>query len=87
MIFIEWNDIVKIGAIDCANDDNNPICRDYDIMAYPTVRYFSPNDKTKGIDVQKGKTVDNLRHELVKKLQDDQQKEKGHLWPNLSPFR
>lgn len=83
----EWNDIVKVAAVDCANDDNTPLCRDYEIMAYPTVRYFSSNDNTKGFNIEKGKTVDDIRQELVKQLLKDQQGGKGITWPNLTPFR
>lgn len=39
----EWKDLVGIGAVDCSNDDNYPVCRDMEIMAYPTVKYFHEN--------------------------------------------
>lgn len=38
-----WREILPIGAIDCAADENNGICREYEVMAYPTLRYFKPN--------------------------------------------
>lgn len=38
-----WGSIVQIGAIDCASDENNDICREYEIMRYPTMRYFPPH--------------------------------------------
>lgn len=41
----EWRDLVGIGAVDCSNDENYPICRDMEIMAYPTVKYFHENYK------------------------------------------
>lgn len=37
-----WKDIVRVSAIDCADDANNDICRDMEIMRYPTLRYFPP---------------------------------------------
>lgn len=37
-----WRDIIHVSAIDCANDANNDICRDMEIMKYPTLRYFPP---------------------------------------------
>lgn len=36
----EWRDLIGIGAVECSNDDNYPICRDMEIMAYPTIKYF-----------------------------------------------
>ncbi|KAI8127658.1 hypothetical protein FF38_03198 [Lucilia cuprina] len=38
----DWRDILPVSAIDCAVDENNGICREYEIMAYPTLRYFGP---------------------------------------------
>lgn len=29
--------------MDCASDENNDVCRQYEIMRYPTMRYFPPN--------------------------------------------
>lgn len=37
-----WSDIVKVAAINCADELNTDLCRTYEIMAYPTIRYFSP---------------------------------------------
>lgn len=37
-----WRDLVRISAIDCADDANNDICRDMEIMRYPTLKYFPP---------------------------------------------
>ena len=31
-----------MGAIDCANDDNMPTCREYEVMGYPTLKFFPP---------------------------------------------
>ena len=38
----DWRDVLPISAIDCAAEENNGICREYEIMAYPTLRYFGP---------------------------------------------
>ncbi|XP_075229381.1 sulfhydryl oxidase 1-like [Lycorma delicatula] len=38
-----WRDVVAIGAVDCANDSNNQLCRDYEIMAYPSIKVFPIN--------------------------------------------
>lgn len=36
----QWSSLVKVGAIDCAQEENTPICRQFEVMGYPTVRYF-----------------------------------------------
>lgn len=51
-----WRDIVRVSAIDCAADANNDICRDMEIMRYPTLRYFPPYYRNEsghfGVEVQ-----------------------------------
>ncbi|KAH0554373.1 sulfhydryl oxidase 2-like [Cotesia glomerata] len=86
---VGWKDIIEIAAINCANDDNNPICREFKIMYYPAIRYFSPNTKHDSIgdDVEKGETVETMRHNCLKHLQKDQIDGLGLSWPNISPYR
>lgn len=51
-----WRDTIQIAAIDCADDGNNDICREMEIMRYPTLRYFPPfyrNESNNfGIEIQ-----------------------------------
>ncbi|KAG0242697.1 hypothetical protein B0O80DRAFT_462260 [Mortierella sp. GBAus27b] len=35
--------IVKLGAIDCDDDKNRPVCSQYDIKGFPTIKVFPPN--------------------------------------------
>lgn len=35
----------KIHAIDCATDDNRSVCKEYDIMAFPTVKRIDASGK------------------------------------------
>ena len=32
-----------MAAIDCAQDENVPTCRQYEIMGYPSLKFFPPN--------------------------------------------
>ncbi|CAL4126257.1 unnamed protein product, partial [Meganyctiphanes norvegica] len=34
----EWDDTIKVAVIDCAVDENTEICRDYEVMGYPTMK-------------------------------------------------
>lgn len=51
-----WNDIVKVAAMDCAAEENNDLCREFEIMSYPTLRYYPPNyksgDKQFGLNIE-----------------------------------
>lgn len=33
-----WNNVVIIAAINCADEENAPICREYKIDAFPTLK-------------------------------------------------
>ena len=34
---------MTVAAIDCAMEANMPTCREYEVMGYPTIKFFSPN--------------------------------------------
>ncbi|KAK2584302.1 hypothetical protein KPH14_006698 [Odynerus spinipes] len=84
-----WRDIVVVSAIDCAIEDNNPICREYDIMHYPMLKYFPVNAHSSfmGIIVEKGDNVDGVRYNLVQRLEKEQEEGRGITWPNITPYR
>lgn len=84
-----WNDIVVVAAIDCADDDNNPICREYEIMHYPMLKYFSVNahPPSLGLVIEKGDNTDSVRHNLISRLETEQQEGRGSTWPNITPYR
>ncbi|XP_046605962.1 sulfhydryl oxidase 2 [Neodiprion virginianus] len=84
-----WKDVVVVAAIDCANDDNNPICREYEIMHYPMLKYFHVDAKPGqlGIEIEKGNDMDAVRHNLIDRLEKEQQEGRGYSWPNITPYR
>jgi len=86
---LAWNDIVIVAAIDCADDDNNPICREYEIMHYPMLKYFSVNahPPSLGIMIEKEDNAESVRHNLINRLEMEQQEGRGSTWPNIAPYR
>lgn len=53
-----WSpDILHVAALDCSEDANSDICRDFEVMAYPTCRYVPPNyeeaEKNVGITIER----------------------------------
>ena len=78
-----------MAAVDCANDDNNPLCREYEIMVYPMLKFFPANSKTDqmGIAVNKGKNADEIRYTLVELLEKEHMAGRGVGWPNITPYR
>ncbi|CAK9828271.1 Sulfhydryl oxidase 1 [Anthophora retusa] len=84
-----WRDIVVVAAIDCADDDNNPICREYEIMHYPMLKYFPINahPPSLGSLMEKHDNVNELRYSLIDLLEREQQEGRGTSWPNITPYR
>lgn len=82
----DWKDIVNIVAVDCSNDANNGLCRTYEIMSYPTVKYFSPNSvfdaKKLGIEIEEQQPED-IKDKLVGFLKNETDPPKH--WPSLQP--
>ena len=83
---VNWKDIVKVAALDCSVDENNDVCREFEVMAYPTIRFIPPHykegDKQIGIDIA-GHDEDVILNGIVNEL--EKVKNVKH-WPNLTPF-
>lgn len=79
-----------MGAIDCASDENNGICRDFEIMRYPTMRYFHPH-YLKG-PKQLGTNLDHLLVPQANDLIDEltrhlaNETKGGPEWPQFEKF-
>ncbi|XP_011497032.1 PREDICTED: sulfhydryl oxidase 1-like [Ceratosolen solmsi marchali] len=85
-----WKQIVSIAAINCANDDNNPLCREYEIMKYPTLKFFPINSNPDflGLEIQEDKDEILSMQRLIDQLEKEQQEQRGGLrWPNIVPYR
>ncbi|XP_048004864.1 sulfhydryl oxidase 1 isoform X2 [Leguminivora glycinivorella] len=71
-----WENIFKLAVIDCSEEENNEICRQFEIMAYPSLRYIHENyvkgnanvgEKLNAID-----TAEKLKSEIIHKMQQEQ---------------
>lgn len=83
-----WKSSIAVGAIDCSDDDNSDICRDFEIMGYPILRYFHENYQAGkfGDDISKGDDVHSHRRYLVAKMVEEQMAGRGKVFPNLLPY-
>lgn len=75
-----------IAAIDCADDLNTQHCRDYEIMGYPTIRFFRPYtvNVTNGEEFARGDDeVSALRHTVITKLEATEKVAMPPKWPDL----
>ena len=83
-----WNDILKVGAVDCAAEENSDICRDFEVMSYPTIRYYPPfyasGEKQLGVNVEH--PPNDPGRESVVQLLAEVTVAPSH-WPNLKPIQ
>lgn len=40
-----YPEVLQVVALDCSVEENSDTCREFEVMAYPTLRYFPPNYK------------------------------------------
>jgi len=88
-----WREVISVAAIDCAMDENMPTCREYEVMGYPSIKFFTPNTPTGDMGVERvsrEKTVPAIKKDMIDFITDLEIKKSdkaGHDWPNLVPAR
>lgn len=73
---VPWQTIIRLEVVDCSVEENIEICRQFEIMAYPSIRYLHENyvkgntnigDKIKPVDL-----ADKLKMLIITKMQREQ---------------
>lgn len=88
-----WRSVVQVAAVDCANDLNSALCREYEIMGYPTMRFFGPHfvggKQNYGRDLNKSDDTAVMRRNVVDLLRNETlelgKASKGHTIPKHWP--
>ncbi|XP_054275798.1 sulfhydryl oxidase 2-like [Macrosteles quadrilineatus] len=88
----DWRDVVKVGAIDCANSMNNQICRNHEIKRVPSIKIFPPHSEENFVGLEFGKgsetTVSEMREKLAQILKSYHNSQKEISGPvNLELFK
>lgn len=67
--------IANLAAIDCDEDSNKPICEQYNVKGFPTLKIFGPTQRTKGTgksefvsDYNGPRTAKAIRGTLIERL-------------------
>lgn len=85
---VPWQNVIKLGVIDCSVEENNEICRQFEVMAYPSLRFLHENyvkaNGNVGDKVQQTDTEDKLKDQLIRKMQSEQSMGRLLLAPSLS---
>ncbi|CAH1647718.1 unnamed protein product [Spodoptera littoralis] len=73
---MNWRNIIKLAVIDCSVEENNEICRQFEVMAYPSLRYLHENyvkgNGNVGDKIQLTDTLEKLKAQIITKMQNDQ---------------
>lgn len=83
-----WRHSVKVMAIDCSDDENNGLCREYEIMGYPTLRYFHLNfegsESSMGSEI-KSQEIDGIKTLIAREIVKENSTDTS--WPNFTPLQ
>ncbi|XP_072285492.1 sulfhydryl oxidase 2 [Pyxicephalus adspersus] len=86
----DWHPAVKIGVLNCADEDNIAICKDYGVQFYPTFRFFSAFTKefSQGENYKDSdRRVQTVRHGIIDYLQAAPKEHQPSAYPSLDPLR
>ncbi|XP_059268690.1 sulfhydryl oxidase 1 [Mustela nigripes] len=78
----DWRPALNLAALDCADETNSAVCRDFNIPGFPTVRFFkafSKNGSGSALPVA-GADVETLRKRLIDALESH-----SDTWPPACP--
>jgi len=85
-----WREVMSVGAIDCAQEENMPTCREYEVMGYPSLKFFSPATPKGEMGEERqsrDKSIQAIKRDMVTYLREvEGRKERaGRAWPPLLP--
>uniref|UniRef100_A0A3P8UBF0 Sulfhydryl oxidase n=1 Tax=Amphiprion percula TaxID=161767 RepID=A0A3P8UBF0_AMPPE len=85
----EWQEAISVGVLDCAQEENFDVCKEFSIKFYPTFKYFRahslPTDRGttyKGAD----REIQSVRQLMVNILQNHTRMDRPQHCPPLEPY-
>ncbi|XP_046654495.1 sulfhydryl oxidase 1-like [Daphnia pulicaria] len=85
-----WEKVIKVGAVDCAKEENIPLCRDFEIMGYPTLKFFPAFTDASHLGIARtgGKKVDAIRNSMIDFIEQQfAEKKAPPHWPVLGSLQ
>lgn len=83
-----WQNIIQLAVVDCSEEENNEICRQFEVMAYPSLRYLHENyvkgNANVGEQLNAIETSEKLKIQLIHKMQKEQSLGRLAFAPPLS---
>ncbi|GMT02928.1 hypothetical protein PENTCL1PPCAC_25102, partial [Pristionchus entomophagus] len=84
-----WSPIVQVTVVNCADDKNQPLCREHQIAAFPTLKYIKYNSHSAAEAI----TFTGDKHDLVglplqvaQMVHDNWETERPPEWPSFEPI-
>lgn len=84
-----WKKIVQVAAVDCSDDINVQLCRNYKVTAYPTIKVFNIQSKNGDPQYEIGieHNVTFIKTELINILTNLWNENIPSSWPSLLPVK
>lgn len=93
---IAWRTVVSLAAVNCADSVNLDLCRDQEVMAYPTLKFFPPFSQ-KGSQGKEfviiEQTTNSMRKSLIhyvteyiRSIHPRDWESRLSSWPQIMPF-
>uniref|UniRef100_A0A674MEA2 Sulfhydryl oxidase n=2 Tax=Takifugu TaxID=31032 RepID=A0A674MEA2_TAKRU len=86
----DWQTVIVVSVLDCAQEENYDICREFGVQLYPTIKYFhahSPESDRGTIFRGADRQVQVMRHLMVDILQNHTKLERPDHCPPLETYR
>ncbi|CAG4929957.1 unnamed protein product [Parnassius apollo] len=85
---VAWKDVIQLAVLDCSVDENNEICRRFEVMAYPSFRYihehYVKGNANIGERFQSTDSAEKLKSQLIVKMQAEQSMGRLIFSPSLN---
>lgn len=85
----DWQEVIGVGVLDCAQEENFDICKEFSIKFYPTFKYF----KAHSPPTERGTTyrgadreIQSVRQLMVNILQNHTKLDRPPQCPTLEPY-
>lgn len=73
---VQWKKLIRLAVVDCSVEENNDICREFEVMAYPSLRYIHEDYKKGNANVGDRlfvtETANKLKSQIIYKMQNEQ---------------
>ncbi|KAG7217706.1 hypothetical protein INR49_021221 [Caranx melampygus] len=85
----DWQQVISVAVLDCAQEENFDVCKEFSIRFYPTFKYFRAHSAVtdrgttyRGAD----REIQSVRQLMVNVLQNHTRLDRPDLCPPLEPY-